>query len=242
VPINSYIAVVEDEPDILDLVSLHLKKERLSVHGFLNASSFLRSLDAGLPALVVLDVMLPDVSGFDVCRQLRSKEGFSNIPIIMLTARSEETDRVLGLELGADDYVIKPFSARELTARVKAVLRRTTGKEKPEDGEAPTVVATIRVDPRKYEVTVEGKKIDLTTTEFRILQLLVSKAGWVFSRDRILTHLWGSDKMVLDRTIDVHIKHLRTKMGRAGGMIKNLRGVGYKIDSESDSNNSNEEE
>jgi DNA-binding response OmpR family regulator len=224
---NRSIAVVEDELDILELVSLHLKKERFTVRGHLNGSSFLKSLNADPPSLVVLDLMLPDMDGFEICRHLKSKPAHSSIPIIILTARSEETDRVLGLELGADDYMVKPFSPRELTARVKAVLRRTFKEEEdPEKIE----IGGVAIDPHKYEVTVEGKKIDLTTTEFRILQLLASKNGWVFTRDRILTHLWGNDKMVLDRTIDVHIKHLREKLGNAGGYIKNMRGVGYKLD------------
>jgi two-component system phosphate regulon response regulator PhoB/two-component system alkaline phosphatase synthesis response regulator PhoP len=234
VPLSRYIAVVEDEPDILDLVTVHLKKERLTVRGFLNGSSFLRSLDTDPPQLVILDLMLPDVTGLEICKQMRAKEEHFSIPIIMLTARSEETDRILGLELGADDYVIKPFSARELTARVKAVLRRTARSIEQEPGETIAIGKILRIDPQRYEVTVEGKRIDLTTTEFRILQLLASKEGWVFTRDRMLTHLWGSDKMVLDRTIDVHIKHLREKMGRAGAMIKNMRGVGYKLERESD--------
>ena len=224
---NGVIAVVEDETDILELVSLHLKKERFGVRTYPNGSSFLKSLDGDLPSLVVLDLMLPDISGFEICRHLKSKGRQASIPIIMLTARSEETDRVLGLELGADDYVVKPFSPRELLARVRAVLRRTAGRE-----EEPEKIAIegITIDPQRYEVVVEGRKVDLTTTEFRILHLLASKSGWVFTRDKILTHLWGSEKMVLDRTIDVHIKHLREKLGSAGGLIKNMRGVGYKIE------------
>ena len=224
---NGVIAVVEDETDILELVSLHLKKERFGVRTYLNGSSFLKSLDGDLPSLVVLDLMLPDISGFEICRSLKSKGSQASIPIIMLTARSEETDRVLGLELGADDYVVKPFSPRELLARVKAVLRRTARRE-----EEPEKIAIegITIDPQRYEVVVEGRKVDLTTTEFRILHLLASKSGWVFTRDKILTHLWGSEKMVLDRTIDVHIKHLREKLGEAGRLIKNMRGVGYKME------------
>jgi two-component system phosphate regulon response regulator PhoB/two-component system alkaline phosphatase synthesis response regulator PhoP len=226
--LNKQIAVVEDEVDIMELISLHLRKERFSVRGFLNGSSFLRFLEAERPSLVVLDLMLPDVDGFELCRHLKTKPDHASIPIIILTARSEETDRILGLELGADDYMIKPFSVRELTARVRAVLRRTL-KQEPE-AETIEVGGMVRIDPQKYEVTVEGKKIDLTTTEFRILQLLASRNGWVFSRERILTHLWGSDKMVLDRTIDVHIKHLREKMGKASPLIKNMRGIGYKLE------------
>ncbi|OPY70057.1 MAG: Transcriptional regulatory protein BaeR [Syntrophorhabdaceae bacterium PtaU1.Bin034] len=225
---NRLIAVVEDELDINELISLHLKKERFSVRGFLNGSSFLRSLDADIPSLVVLDLMLPDIDGFEICKHLRMKPDYSSIPIIILTARSSETEKVLGLELGADDYMVKPFSPRELTARVKAVLRRTVKQEA--EAERIDIGGMVSIDPQRYEVTVEGNRIDLTTTEFRILQLLASKMGWVFSREKILTHLWGSDKMVLDRTIDVHIKHLREKMGKAASLIKNMRGIGYKIE------------
>ena len=224
---GKHIAVVEDDVDIMELVTLHLKKERFNVTGFLNGTGFLRSLEGALPVLVVLDLMLPDVDGFEICRHLRTKPAYSSIPIIILTARTSETDRVLGLELGADDYVIKPFSPRELTARVKAVLRRTSRREPERRLEIDSLVS---IDPQKYEVTVDGEKVDLTVTEFRILQLLASNRGWVFSRDKILTHLWGTDKMVLDRTIDVHIKHLREKMGKAAPLIKNLRGIGYKLE------------
>lgn len=225
---NKHVAVVEDELDIMELISVHLRRERFSVRGFLNGSSFLRSLDSEPPSLVVLDLMLPDVDGFEICRILKAKPAYASIPIVILTARSEETERVLGLELGADDYMIKPFSPRELTARVKAVLRRTIKQEA--EAEKIEVGGLLKIDPQKYEVMVEGEKVDLTATEFRILQLLASKNGWVFSRDKILTHLWGSEKMVLDRTIDVHIKHLREKMGKAAGLIKNMRGIGYKLE------------
>ncbi|MGA3174014.1 MAG: response regulator transcription factor [Syntrophorhabdales bacterium] len=223
-----HIAVVEDDVDIMELVSLHLRKERFGVTGFLNGTGFLRSLDGEPPMLVVLDLMLPDVDGFEICRLLRTRPSYSAIPIIILTARTGETDRVLGLELGADDYVIKPFSPRELTARVKAVLRRTSKQEAVT--EMIDIDGLVRIDPQKYEVMVENTRIDLTATEFRILQLLASKRGWVFSRERILTHLWGNDKMVLDRTIDVHIKNLREKMGKAAALIKNMRGIGYKLE------------
>jgi DNA-binding response OmpR family regulator len=225
---NNHIAIVEDEQDILELISVHLKKERFHVRTFLNGSSFLKSIESEPPALIVLDLMLPDVDGFEICKRLKARPAHASIPIIILTAKSEETDRILGLELGADDYMVKPFSPRELTARVKAVLRRTAKREP--DPEAIEVGDLLKIDPQKYEVKVEGKRVDLTATEFRILQLLASKNGWVFSRDKILTHLWGSEKMVLDRTIDVHIKHLREKMGAAGFLIKNMRGIGYKFE------------
>jgi two-component system phosphate regulon response regulator PhoB/two-component system alkaline phosphatase synthesis response regulator PhoP len=172
--------------------------------------------------------MLPDIDGFEVCRQLKGRLAHASMHIIIITARSDETDRVLGLELGADDYMVKPFSPRELVARVRAVLRRAARQDTQEEG--MRIGDVLSIDPRKYEVVVDGRRIDLTPTEFRILQLLASRSGWVFSREKILTHLWGSDKMVLDRTIDVHIKHLWEKMGKGGALIKNMRGVGYKIE------------
>jgi two-component system phosphate regulon response regulator PhoB/two-component system alkaline phosphatase synthesis response regulator PhoP len=170
--------------------------------------------------------MLPDSDGMDICRYMKKKEQYSAIPIIMLTAKSDETDKVLGLEMGADDYVTKPFSSRELVARVKAVLRRRerTGEETIEIG------GILEILPKKYEVVVEGKKIDLTTTEFRILKILSNRIGWVFSREQLLDELWGHDKIVIDRTIDVHIKHLRAKLGKAAKFIKNVRGLGYKLE------------
>ena len=226
---SKQIVVVEDEIDILDLISLHLKKERFNVRGFLNGYSFMKYLETEKPSLLVLDLMLPDVDGFEICKQLRARPDCALIPIIIITARSTETDKVLGLGLGADDYIVKPFSPRELVARVKAVLRRTVRQETENEKEKIEIGNILSIDMQKYEVIVEGAKIDLTTTEFRILQLLASKNGWVFSREKILNHLWGSDKMVLDRTVDVHIKHLREKMGKAGALIKNMRGIGYKL-------------
>jgi DNA-binding response OmpR family regulator len=170
-------------------------------------------------------VMLPDMDGFEVCRDLKSDARTGAIPIIMLTAKGDETDRVVGLELGADDYVTKPFSVRELVARVKAVLRRSLERER---AGGISTLRNLTVDPAKFEVKVSGKRIDLTSSEFKILALLVSKPGRVFTRDQILDHLWGHEKTVVDRTIDVHIRNLRAKLGKAAGYIKNVRGVGYK--------------
>jgi len=171
--------------------------------------------------------MLPDMDGIEICKKIRAIPSSSSLPIIMLTARSEETDKILGLELGADDYVTKPFSPKELVARVKAVLRRQL---KPDKSERISVGKALEIDLKKYEVVLCGKKIDLTITEFKILELLSSKKGWVFTRDKILDHLWGDEKAVIDRTVDVHIRHLREKLGKESSLIKNVRGVGYKLE------------
>ncbi len=221
------IAVVDDEPDILELITFNLEKSGFEVKGFENGNGLIGFLKEKTPDLIILDLMLPDIDGLEICKYIRMEEEFSNIPIIILTAKGEETDRVLGLELGADDYVTKPFSPRELVARVKAVLRRgtaTKGTKKIKIGDI------LIIDPQRYEVFVEGKKIDLTTTEFRILGILSEHKGWVFSREKILEHLWGRDKAVFDRTVDVHIKNLREKLGKAGKFIKNVRGIGYKVE------------
>ncbi|MFW6139952.1 MAG: response regulator [Acidobacteriota bacterium] len=221
------IAVVDDEPDILDLVTLHLNKSGFEAVGFLNGNQFYTFLEKKIPNLIILDLMLPDVDGFEICKYLKKKEEWEDIPIIMLTAKEDETDKVLGLELGADDYVTKPFSPRELVARVKAVLRRRAAKPKTVVTEIGDV---ITIDRDKHEVKLLGKKIDLTSTEFKILYYLASKPGWVFSREKILDYLWGKEKAVVDRTIDVHIRHLREKLGEYGNLIKNVRGIGYKLD------------
>lgn len=223
---NELIAIIDDEPDILELVSLHLTRSGFKVKEFLDAESFLKFLSSKTPDLIILDLMLPDSNGIEVCKYLKSNQDFRYIPIIMLTAKATETDKVLGLELGADDYVTKPFSPMELIARVKAVIRR-----KAEDTSQTIKIGDILlIDVNKHEVFVENKKIDLTSTEFRILRILAQKKGWIFTRDQILDHLWGHDKAVLDRTIDVHIKNLREKLGKAKKFIKNVRGIGYKIE------------
>jgi len=223
---NKLIAVIDDEPDILELVSLHLARAGFKVKEFLNAEDFFKFLSSKIPDLIILDLMLPDADGIEICRYLKSKEDLKFIPIIMLTACASETDKVLGLELGADDYVTKPFSPRELVARVKAVLRRKA----QDSSENIKIDDILLINLNKFQVFVENKEIDLTPTEFRILKILASKKGWVFTRDQILNHLWGEEKAVLDRTIDVHIRNLREKLGKAKKFIKNVRGVGYKIE------------
>jgi len=224
---NKLIAIVDDEPDIVELVTIHLKKAMFKTSGFSDAESFYSSLEEQIPDLIILDLMLPDADGLEICKYIRKEDKFSSIPIIMLTAKGDETDKILGLEFGADDYVTKPFSPRELVARVKAVLRR---HKEIEESKKLEIGRIMEINLEKYEVIVEGKRKELTSTEFRILKLLSSKKGRVFTRNDILDYLWGHEKIVLDRTIDVHIKNLRDKLGKAGQFIKNIRGVGYKLE------------
>ncbi|MCD6517726.1 MAG: response regulator [Candidatus Aminicenantes bacterium] len=221
------IAVVEDEPDIAELISIHLKKALFEVKIFLSGNKFYAFLPQKKPDFIILDLLLPDIDGLEICKDLKNRQETKEIPIIMLTAKGEEIDKILGLELGADDYMTKPFSPRELVARVKAVLRRSEQAQKSVEIKAGD---DISIDKAKHEVRLKGEKIDLTTTEFKILELLASKKGWVFSREKILDYLWGREKAVLDRTVDVHIRHLRKKLGKQGELIKNIRGVGYKLD------------
>jgi len=221
------IAIVEDEPDIVELVTVNLKRAGFTTHGFTTAEKFFSFLKSQAPDVIILDLMLPDIDGLDICKRLKKIDALAAIPIIMLTARADETDKILGLELGADDYVTKPFSPKELVARVKVALRRLSPKEVTQKIE---IGGILTIDTEKFEVKVDGKKIELTSTEFKILQVLASKPGWVFSRDKILDYLWGREKAVLDRTVDVHVKNLREKLGVAGQFIKNVRGVGYKIE------------
>ncbi len=221
------IAAVDDEPDILHLVSLHLKKAGFEVAGFHDAFGFRKFL-AGTrkPDLILLDLMLPDADGIEICRALRSDDDTKEIPVIMLTAKSMETDKVTGLDTGADDYITKPFSPREMVARVKAVLRRTRGLPQG----IIKIGDLIEIDHERFRVTVKGEAVAVTAVEFKILAFLAANRGKVFSRERILDHLWGNEKAVIDRTVDVHIKNLREKLGESASLIQNVRGVGYRIE------------
>jgi DNA-binding response OmpR family regulator len=223
------ITIIDDEEDIVELVGHHLKREGFKVKEFHNGRDFLSFLESVVPDLAVLDIMLPGIDGLEICRMLKSKTSTSSVPIIMLTAKASEADIVVGLELGADDYIVKPFSPRELVARVKTVLRRTTAIE---DQGNIIRIGPLVVNTEKYEVSVEGNKLNLTTTEFKILEVLAEGKGRVFTRDQLLKkkRLWGDDKLVYDRTIDVHIKNLREKLGIAGNMIKTVRSIGYKLE------------
>lgn len=220
------IAVLDDEKDILELIKVNLTKEGYEVFCFEKPKQLLNFLEHNQPDLIILDIMLPDIDGFELCKQLKLNQKLSSVPIIFLSAKSQEVDKVLGLELGADDYITKPFSIRELIARIKAVLRRQETKQK---GKLIKIGEILVINPDTYEVFVEGKKVELTTTEFRLLLVLAENKNKVFTRDKLLDYLWGTEKAVLDRTIDVHITHIREKLSKAAKFIKNVRGVGYKI-------------
>ncbi len=223
------IAVVDDEEDIVDLITHHLEKEHFKVEVFYDGESILEYVKKNKPDLIILDLMLPGVDGLEVCKLLKKDELTSSIPIIMLTAKSSEADKVVGLELGADDYIVKPFSPRELLARIKSVLRRFEIKQ--EQAKIITIDNLV-IDLSKYQVFINKKKIDLTTTEFKLLAVLVSRPGWVFNREQLLDEIWQYERVVLDRTIDVHIRNLRKKLGKYGNYIKSVRGVGYKFEKE----------
>lgn len=221
------VYIVDDEQDIVDLISLHLERANYKVQGFLDAATFYHQLNEKIPDLIILDLMLPDEGGFEVCKYLKKDNRFADIPIIILSARTEETDKILGLEFGADDYVTKPFSPGEMVARVNAVLRRKTIKLTEKK---ISIDGNMIIELEKYRVFINDKEVFLTSTEFKILKLLATKQGWVFNREQILDYLWGDEKAVLDRTIDVHVKNLREKLAKKGHLIKNVRGVGYKLE------------
>jgi len=220
------ILVIDDEPDLLELVRFHLVREGFAVEVAATGREGLQAIRRWSPSLVVLDLMLPDLSGTELCRRVRSDARLAALPIIMLTARSEEVDRVVGFELGADDYVTKPFSPRELTLRVQAVLRRAQATEEPERA---LQHGSLALDPERHRCSVEGEKVGLTAKEFRILHALMSRPGRVMSRQRLLDLIWGADITVTERTVDTHLKRLREKLGPAGGLIETVRGVGYRF-------------
>jgi DNA-binding response OmpR family regulator len=221
------IAIVDDEPDIRELVAVNLKKSGFKTKEFETGELFFNYLQKNDVDLVILDLMLPDSDGFEICKYLKNNDKYSHIPVIMLTARGDEMEKIFGLELGADDYVTKPFSPRELIARVKVVIRRDNKQLKTK---TLKIGDSLTIDLQKYEVYVSSVRVELTSSEYKILTLLASKKGWVYAREQILDHLGANEKGVLDRTVDVHIKNLREKLGDSGKYIKNIRGVGYKLE------------
>ncbi|MBN1884387.1 MAG: response regulator transcription factor [Candidatus Krumholzibacteriota bacterium] len=221
------ILVVDDEEDILELVEYNLTRSGYSVTGVASGEEALDVARSKLPHLVVLDLMLPGVDGLEVCNLLKNDIKTAHIPIVMLTAKGEEADVVAGLELGADDYITKPFSPRVLVARVKAVLRRKakTGL----DREAVITRKDLVIHPGRHEVTVKGKPVKLTSTEFDLLHYLARRPGWVFTRQQLIDAARGEDYPVTDRSVDVHIVGLRRKLGPLGKLVETVRGVGYRF-------------
>ena len=220
------VLVIDDEKDLIELVRYNLEKEGFRVLSALDGEAGMSIAAQEAPDAIVIDLMLPGIDGLDVCRQLRAAERTSRVPIIMLTAKSSESDRVVGLELGADDYVTKPFSPRELAARVKAVLRRAS----PQRQRADLIrVGELVIDPERYEVSCGTKPVALTATEFRLLLLLAGRPERVFSRNDVINATLGRDVTVLDRTVDVHVVSLRRKLGKCGQWIETVRGFGYRF-------------
>ncbi|MFA5389421.1 MAG: response regulator transcription factor [Candidatus Omnitrophota bacterium] len=224
------IVVVDDDPEIIKLMSVALKDEGFDVKGFSCAEELFGFMEKEKPGLILLDVTLPRLNGFEICKILKSNDRFSSIPVIILSGRSGEADKVFGLDAGSDDYIVKPCTINEIKARVRAVLRRYS----KDNGEKKIYIGGDKVimDLERHEVTVDGKKIDLTQVEFKVLERLASRKNFAFSRKNILEFLWGEEKVVVARTIDVHVRHLRKKLGDAEKYIKNVRGIGYKLEEE----------
>jgi DNA-binding response OmpR family regulator len=224
------VVVVDDEKDILELVRYHAEKAGFTCLAAGDGATALRLVRQARPDLLILDLMLPGLDGFEVCRQLRRDPATAELPIIMLTARGEEVDRVVGLEVGADDYVVKPFSPRELIARIKAVLRRTRGE--PPAAAGVRRIGTLEVDEGRRRVTVAGAAVELTAKEFGLLVALLAGGGRVLSRDQLLDHVWGyaNAAEVASRTVDVHVRRLREKLGPEARRIVTVKSVGYRFD------------
>ena len=226
------ILIVEDEGDLREIVAYNLTKERFRVFTAANGKEAMEQLGRCRPDLILLDLMLPDADGYDLCRRIRQSAEQSDIPIIMVTARTEESDVLLGLGLGADDYVTKPFRVRELVARVKAVLRRHASKHDLEGSEVLRFDA-ITIDPLRHEVTVQGEVAHLTATEFRLLHFMAKRPGRAWSRDDLLRYVFEDDSLLGGRNVDVHIRAIRKKLGRLRDRIETVRGVGYRFRRES---------
>ena len=216
------ILIIDDEQDIADLLEVYLKNENYVVYKFYCATDAMSCIESGDIDLAILDIMLPDMNGFSLCQLIRKKYIY---PIIMLTAKIEETDKITGLTLGADDYVTKPFGMMELVSRIKAVLRRSKGSQERENPE----IQGVHIDVKKHEVTVDGRTVPLTLKEFELLEKLMRNEGIVLTRDQLLTEIWGYDFDGETRTVDVHIRTLRQKLGEKGEIIQTVRGVGYRI-------------
>jgi DNA-binding response OmpR family regulator len=225
-PETKRILIVEDEKDVVDLLTLNLRKAggfTLSVAN--DGAAGLEKAREEKPDIIILDLMLPKMPGLEICKILKSELATRHIPILMLTARAEEIDRIIGLEFGADDYVTKPFSPREVILRIKAILRRGAA----EQAEQPLTAGRITIDPARHNVRTGNKDVDLTTIEFRLLRTLMQRRGRVQERDRLLNEVWGYERLIDTRTVDTHIQRLREKLGKAGDQIETVRGFGYRF-------------
>ncbi len=225
------ILVADDEKDIVELVAYNLEQEGFSVTKAFNGRRALETIKSYRPDLVILDLMMPEVPGIEVCRMIRNNKETANIPVIMLTAKSDQLDKILGLEMGADDYITKPFHVRELIARVKSVLRRA--ERKPDDDQPESFTfAGLHVDSRSYQATLEGKPVELSSREFNLLRFFISHPGRVYSREQLLDRVWGDESFVEPRTVDVHISRLRSAIEpdkENPRYILTVRGFGYKF-------------
>ena len=221
------ILVVDDEPDVTDLVVYHLKTKGFQVEALNNATASISRVRSFLPDLIILDIMMPELTGIQICRILRADPKLAKIPIIFLTAKSEPQDRIEGFESGADDYLAKPFSPKELVLRIESILRRATGGL-----QAPTTklqVGGILLDSETHRVTVHGELIELTATEFKLLRLLMERPGRVQTREHLLLNVWNYSTEIETRTVDTHIRRLREKLGEEANWIETIRGVGYRV-------------
>jgi two-component system phosphate regulon response regulator PhoB len=220
------ILVVDDEPDLLELIDTNLTGAGFSVTSAANGREALKQARALKPHLIILDIMLPEMDGLEVCKMLRRDPATRSVPIVILTARASEIDRVLGLELGADDYITKPFSVRELVLRVKKLLSRQAPRE-PEAGHIQ--FAGLHIDSLRHRVVFQGRTLDLTLTEFKLVALLAERRGRVQSREQLLRDVWGYNSVIDTRTVDTHMRRLRAKLGPAAKMLDTVRGVGYRF-------------
>jgi len=224
------VLVIEDDPDIVRLLTLYLEQERYRVRAVSSGTEGLRAVREGSPDVIILDVMLPALDGYEVCKRLRATPETARVPILMLTAKADEADKIVGLEIGADDYVAKPFSPKEVVARVKALVRRS----EPDPLRAPLRYQTITLDPDRHEVTVGNRPIELTAKEFGLLQYLLAHRGRLATRDAILASVWGYDAEVTTRTVDVHIRRLREKIPVLVSAIVTVKPYGYKLRDEAE--------
>src|SRR5438552_1590076 len=219
------VLIVEDERDVVDLLALNLRKAGFSISMAMDGAAGLQKARSEKPAFIILDLMLPKMPGLEVCKILKGDPATRQIPIMMLTAKAEEIDRVVGLEFGADDYVTKPFSPREMILRIKAILRRAEGPAEDESLSA----GSIAIDPARHEVSVGGKRVNLTSLEFKLLRTLMQRRGRVQTRDRLLNDVWGYESVIDTRTVDTQVRRLRKKLGKAYYAIESVRGLGYRL-------------